>query len=155
MNTTFTTMKSGLQSAKYGFTSLHFYNCPKVIKYYNRCKWLKILYVPPAGRREKKKFKSKVGSGMNKELNRTMHQWRGYGGDFWVCWRKKKNFKIMLSKKWLLDWLYLYVRYDWCGLNIKYRSSLPVMWTSLEFYVCLLWITIHPIKWDNEPKERN
>jgi len=74
------------------------------------------LLCPSRRTEREKKFKSKVGSGMNKELNRTMHQWRGYGGDFWVCWRKKKNFKIMLSKKWLLDWLYLYVRYDWCGL---------------------------------------
>ena len=57
------------------FTSLHFYNCSKVIKYWQiRYKRLKIFYVPPA-LREKKKNKSKVGTGKAKmNCVRTMHQ---------------------------------------------------------------------------------
>ena len=54
------------------------------------------MSLPQDGER---KNQVKGGHGYEKKIEQDDAPVKGVGGDFWVCWRKKKNFKIMLSKK--------------------------------------------------------
>ena len=66
------------------------------------------LLRPSRTTEREKKIKSKVGTGMKKELNRTMHQWRGVGVNLWMLWGEKK-LKIMLSKvDYLIGSIYMF-----------------------------------------------